>query len=113
MWYRAGMKKSPQTKAAADSCPLSRVTAVLGDHCSLLIIRDLLTGPKRFKDLSDSLPISTRTLTLKLKKLEECELITRKSFLEKPPRVEYALTREGRGLKNVISAMMHYGEKYL
>ncbi len=107
------MKKAEKTKSTPSSCPLSRVTEVLGDHCSLLIIRDLLTGPKRFKDLSESLPVSTRTLTLKLKKLEASRLIVRKSFSEKPPRVEYSLTADGRGLKPVVSAMMRYGEKYL
>ena len=105
------MKKA--SKTTSDSCPLSRVTEVLGDHCSFLIIRDLLKGPQRFRDLSLSLPISTRTLTLKLKKLEACGLVIRQSFPEKPPRVEYSLTKEGQGLKPVISAMMHYGEKYL
>lgn len=96
------------------ACPLTRVTDILGDHCSLLIIRDLLEGPRRFKDLTVSLPtVSTRTLTIKLKMLEEAGLLIRESFSEKPPRVEYSLTKEGRGLKGVIDAMMRYGEKYL
>lgn len=96
------------------SCPLTRVTDVLGDHSSFLIIRDLLEGPKRFKDLTDSLVgVSTRTLTLKLKHLEEAGLLLRESFAERPPRVEYSLTKEGKGLKEVITAMKRYGEKYL
>ena len=107
------MKKAPKSQKSTSSCPLSKVTEVLGDHCSFLIVRDLLQGPKRFKELSLSLPVSTRTLTLKLKNLEARGLIIRKSFLEKPPRVEYSLTKEGLGLKPVITAMMHYGEKYL
>ncbi|MEI9966415.1 MAG: helix-turn-helix domain-containing protein [Candidatus Moraniibacteriota bacterium] len=106
----------PKTSSPAKhtDCPLTKVTDILGDQYSLRIVRDLLSGPKRFTELQHSLTgISTRTLTLKLQKLECARLIKRKAYSEKPPRVEYTLTSEGKGLSSVVNAMMRYGEKYL
>ena len=104
------MKKITRTKT---TCPISRVTELVGDHSTLLIVRDLLVSPRRFKDLQDSLGISTRTLCNKLKSLEQADMITRQEFSEKPPRVEYSLTPKGRGLASITEAMKQYGEKYL
>lgn len=74
----------------------------------MLIVRDLLEGPKRFCDLERSLVgISTRTLTLKLKKLEEERLV------RKLKDGSYAATPRGKGLRVVEGAMRQYGEKYL
>jgi len=97
-----------------DTCPISKAAQLLGDVWSLLIVRDLLTGPKRNKQLQDSLVgISTRTLTLKLKKLEAYHIIERRSYPETPPRVEYALTEKGLALHDIAEAMRAYGKKYL
>lgn len=99
---------------AEDICPVARVAELLGDPCTLLIIRDLLTGSKRFKDIEASLsPISSRTITNKLKLLEEKRLISRTEFKEKPPRVEYTLTKEGQKLHDLIEEMRKYGKKTL
>ena len=93
---------------------IARVAELLGDPCTLLIIRDLLTGNKRFKDFEVSLsPMSSRTITNKLKLLEEKNIITRTAFKERPPRVEYALTQEGAHLHTLIKDMRTYGEKFL
>lgn len=74
----------------------------------MLIVRDLLDGPKRFCDLERSLEgISTRTLTLKLKKLENERLI------RKTRDGAYTATAKGTGLRTVESAMRRYGERYL
>lgn len=97
-----------------DLCPVARVAALLGDPCTLLIVRDLLTGKKRFKEIESSLaPISSRTITNKLKTLEEMNILTRTEFRERPPRVEYALTKEGKKLSGLIKEMRGYGNKYL
>ena len=97
-----------------DICPVARVAGLVGDPCTLLIVRDLLEGTKRFKDLESSLsPISSRTITNKLKALEEMKFITRTHFKERPPRVEYALTKEGKKLNGLIKEMRTYGQKYL
>lgn len=93
-------------------CPIATMTALIGDHCTVLIVRDLLIGPKRFKELEHSLEISTRTLTIKLQKLEEEGMIIKKRFDEMPPRVEYSLTKKGKDLGMITTAMKKYGEKY-
>lgn len=97
-----------------DFCPVARVAELLGDPCTLLIVRDLLTGQKRFKDFELSLsPMSTRTISNKLKLLEEKHIITRTEFKERPPRVEYELTKEGRALSALMEEMRVYGKKFL
>lgn len=99
---------------STDFCPIARVAELLGDPCTLLIVRDLLTGNKRFKDFELSLsPMSTRTISNKLKILEEKHILIRTEFKEKPPRVEYQLTKEGRSLSTLIEDMRIYGKKYL
>lgn len=104
-------KKLPTT---CTSCPIAKVVALFGDHCSVLIVRDLMEGPRRFTDLVTSLsPISSRTITKKLQQLEAVKIITRTEYRESPPRVEYSLTKEGKKLLPIITAMRKYGEEYL
>ena len=103
-----------ETKESCDECPIAKVTGLIGDHWSPLIVRDLLSGPKRFGDFSISLAgISSRTLTKKLQFLEKNMMIEREEYSEKPPRVEYTLTKKGREFNHVIEAMRTYGEKWL
>ncbi|MDB5225032.1 MAG: transcriptional regulator, HxlR family [Candidatus Adlerbacteria bacterium] len=93
---------------------MARTADLVGDTCSLIIVRDLLESPRRFSELTASLAgVSTRTLTLKLKNLLAQGLIERTEYSEKPPRVEYALTAKGKALKPLVAAMRIYGEKYL
>lgn len=102
-----------QKKDLCPGCPVARVADILGDSCSLLIVRDLMGAPKRFSELETSLKgISTRTLTNKLKQLEQEGLVIRNEY-EKPQRVEYALSKKGAALDDVLDAMRSYGKKYL
>lgn len=95
-------------------CPVARTAELLGDECTILIVRDLLEGTRRFGELEQSLsPISSRTITNKLKTLEDHGLIKRKAFREKPPRVEYSLTKEGKRLHDLIEDMRTFGKKVL
>ena len=80
------------------------MTALIGDHSTVLIVRDLLTGPKRFKDLEESLKISTRTLTIKLQNLEKEGMIIKEDG--------YSLTKKGKDLKAITKAMKKYAERY-
>lgn len=109
------MLRTPsQRKKLCTPCPIARVADLIGDSYTLLVVRDLLAGSKRFGDLAASLEgISTRTLTKKLKALEEYGIIKREEFSEKPPRVLYSLTKKGLGLHSIAEAMRKYGEKYL
>jgi DNA-binding HxlR family transcriptional regulator len=97
------MKVAPEK-----TCPVSKTAALLSDVWTMLIIRDLLSGEKRFCELERSLVgISTRTLALKLKKLEAEKLI------RKTQTGRYTATPQGKGLRVVERAMRRYGEKYL
>ncbi len=97
-----------------DECPIARAAALVGDLWVLLIIRDLMDGAKRFKNLQESLgSISPKTLSQRLKMLEETGLLNREAFAEIPPRVEYSLTEKGLALADVIEAMRRYGEQHL
>jgi len=102
------MLRTPaQRKALCPECPVARVADLVGDTQSILIIRDLLAGSKRFGELAESLKMSTRTLTLKLRGLEKC------GFIRRSPDLAYVLTKKGRALKTIIGSMRRYGEKYL
>jgi DNA-binding HxlR family transcriptional regulator len=77
-------------------------------------VRDLFTGPKRFKDFERSLSgVSTRTLSKKLSLLTEHGIIDRAPLPGKPLRVAYCLTDKGHGLHEITEAMRHYGTTYL
>jgi DNA-binding HxlR family transcriptional regulator len=103
-----------QEKKICGSCPLAKTANLMGDTFTLLIIRDLLSKPKRFGDLEVSLPgVSSRTITKKLQFLESKGLVSRQAFNEKPPRVQYSLTKNGKALHKIIESMRTYGEKYL
>lgn len=108
------LRTEAQRKKHCTECPVARTANLLGDTCSLLIIRDLLEGPKRFKELEKSLEgVSTRTLTLKLQFLEKEGFICHVQSKTKPPHMEYALTTKGKALRSIISSLRSYGEKYL
>ncbi len=95
-------------KTMSTSCPVTKTAELLSDTWTTLIIKALLEGPKRFCDLERELEgISTRTLTLKLKKL------VAEKILRKSPDGCYAATKKGEGLKIVERAMRRYGEQYL
>ncbi len=108
------LRTKKQREEICENCSLAKTADLIGDSCLLLIVRDLLEQPRRFGELETSLSgISTRTLTKKLKILEEQNMIVRKEIRGKPPGVEYSLTEKGRGLHGVAKAMTAYGEKYL
>jgi DNA-binding HxlR family transcriptional regulator len=81
---------------------------------TLLIIRDLAEGSSRFCELERSLEgISPRTLSLRLRALEEEGIVERHTFPEVPPRVEYALTEKGEALVPLVEDMRRYGARWL
>ena len=94
-------------------CPVETTLALMGDKWKILIIRDLLSGTKRFGELRKSLTgVSQKVLTQHLRIMEESGLINRKVFAEVPPRVEYSLTEVGRSLKMILDVMWQWGEAY-
>jgi DNA-binding HxlR family transcriptional regulator len=100
--------------ASNDSCPVCRTAEIVCGKWTLLVIRDLVDGRSRFCELERSLQgISPRTLSLRLRALEEEGIVERHTYPEVPPRVEYALTEKGRALVPLIEDMRTYGREWL
>jgi DNA-binding HxlR family transcriptional regulator len=100
--------------ASNDTCPVCRTAEIVCGKWTLLVIRDLAEGRSRFCELERSLQgISPRTLSLRLRALEEEGIVERQTFPEVPPRVEYALTEKGRALVPLIEDMRAYGLAWL
>jgi len=99
--------------AVDQSCPFCRTADVVCAKWTLLLVRELADGQSRFCELERALPgISPRTLSLRLRALEEQGIVERQTFAEVPPRVEYALTEKGFALVPVIDAMRAWGEEW-
>jgi DNA-binding HxlR family transcriptional regulator len=95
-------------------CPVARFLTVLDGPWATLIVRDLLTGPKRFTELRAGLPgISPKTLSSRLQRFVRTGLVTRTAFPEIPPRVVYGLTPAGARLEVVLDTMAAWAEQDL
>src|SRR2546422_4539605 len=96
------------------TCPVCLTADIVCAKWTLLLVRDLSEGHSRFCELERSLSgISPRTLSLRLRALEEEGIVERISYPEVPPRVEYALTAKGRDLLPIIEDMRRYGTRWL
>ncbi|MEM6431901.1 MAG: helix-turn-helix domain-containing protein [Deinococcota bacterium] len=94
-------------------CTVERAAGVISGKWTTLILRDLLSGTKRFGELRHSLAgISPKTLTDRLRELEDQGVVVRTIYPEVPPRVEYSLTDKGQALGAVIQAMAQWGERW-
>lgn len=97
-----------------DTCPVCKTAEIVCGKWTLLLIRDLSEGRSRFCELERSLQgISPRTLSLRLRALEEEGIVERDTYAEVPPRVEYVLTAKGRALLPIIDDMREYGDRWL
>src|ERR671913_2419256 len=97
-----------------DSCPVCRTADIVCGKWTLLLVRELAEGCSRFGELERALTgISPRTLSLRLRALEEEGIVRRTTYAEVPPRVEYALTEKGEALLPIIESMRDYGEMWL
>ena len=94
-------------------CPVEVTLMLISDRWKILILRDLLSGTKRFGELKKSIgSISQKVLTSNLRSMEEDGLLTRKVYAEVPPRVEYTLTELGESLRPILFAMQEWGLAY-
>ena len=95
------------------ACPVEITLTLISSKWKVLIVRDLLTGTKRFGELRRCVGnVSQKVLTAQLREMEEDGLIERTVYPEVPPRVEYTLTALGRSLELVLSALKSWGEAY-
>ena len=96
------------------TCPVCATADIICGKWTILVIRDLADGRSRFCELERSLAgISPRTLSLRLRALEEQGIVERHTFPEVPPRVEYSLTPKGEALIPLIDDMRRYGREWL
>lgn len=102
-----------QTAKELSACPVETTLMLIGDKWKVLILRDLMTGTKRFGKLKKSIgSVSQKVLTAQLRDMEANGLVHRQVYAEVPPRVEYSLTELGRSLKPILDAMWTWGEGY-
>jgi DNA-binding HxlR family transcriptional regulator len=96
------------------ACPVAKTLELVGDRWTLLIVRDLLRGVRRFQDFQKSLPgIAPTILSDRLKLMEEHALVTRHFYSDHPPRAEYALTDKGKELGVVVGALASWGSRHV
>lgn len=92
-------------------CGVDRTLQVLDGKWATLVVRELLSGPRRFTEMRAALGApSAKTLTDRLRSLEHQGILTRTVYAEVPPRVVYELTAQGRSLSDVLAAMLAWGE---
>ena len=102
-----------KTKPELPACPVETTLTLIGDKWKVLILRDLMSGTKRFGELKKSIgSVSQKVLTAQLRAMEQSGLVHRDVYAEVPPRVEYSLTELGRSLKPILDSMWAWGEEY-
>lgn len=100
-------------KKELPACPVEITMGLIGEKWKVLIVRDLLTGTKRFGELKKSITgITQKVLTTNLRQMESSGLVKRKVYPEVPPRVEYSLTETGLSLKPILDSMVEWGNEY-
>jgi DNA-binding HxlR family transcriptional regulator len=99
-------------KFKRSSCPITNVLDLLGDKWTLLVIRDLVLGKRRFQEFMDSPEaIASNILADRLSKLEAAGLLTRRAFQHNPVRYEYFLSERGKALEPILEAIVVWGKK--
>jgi DNA-binding HxlR family transcriptional regulator len=107
--YNAGMPK-----IYGQRCPVAKTLELVGDRWTLLLVRDLLDGTRRFQDFqARQRGIAPNILSDRLKLMEEHGLVTRRFYSDHPPRAEYTLTGKGRELGVVIGALAAWGSRHV
>ena len=102
------------TKEELPFCPVATTVDLIGNKWKLLIMRELLTGTKRFNEIHRLVGgISQKVLTENVRKMESDGIVKREVFPEVPPRVEYSLTDIGDSLRPVINSMSDWGTDYI
>jgi DNA-binding HxlR family transcriptional regulator len=105
--------KRSEAQEPAPVCPIARAAELFGDHWTLLILRDLEGGCRRFRALESSTGMSPGVLSGRLRTLEHAGIVSRRQYSEIPPRVEYSLTEKGEAALPIINQLRTFGETWL
>ena len=103
----------PKKPLAEAPCPIARTAARVADSWSVLILREAFYGVTRFDEFQQNLAIAPNMLTRRLNSLVEDGMLERRQYCDRPPRSEYMLTERGRDFRQVLLAMMAWGNKHL
>jgi DNA-binding HxlR family transcriptional regulator len=95
------------------ACAIAAALDVVGEKWSLLVVRELFLGCRRFSDIAANTGAPRDILTVRLRRLEEVGVLTRRAYSEHPPRYEYVLTDAGRDLRPVIMALKYWGDTHV
>src|SRR5438874_11066090 len=95
------------------NCSIARALEVVGERWTLLIVRDVFLGVRRFDALQENLGVARNVLTDRLNRLVEEGILERVRYSERPERYEYRLTRRGRELNIALTGLRQWGDKYL
>jgi DNA-binding HxlR family transcriptional regulator len=95
------------------NCSIARALEIVGERWTLLIVRDVFLGLRRFDELQQNLGIARNVLADRLNRLVEAGVLERVPYSERPERFEYRLTRKGRDLNIALSGLRQWGDKYL
>ena len=101
-----------RTRFDDEACPIARVTDLLGDWWTPLVLRELLYGRTRFDQIQEQLGISRPILAQRLRRLEAENLVRREQYQQSPPRYEYRLTAKGEASWEVVAALWRYGSDW-
>lgn len=93
-------------------CSIADALEIVGERYSLLIIRELQYGVRRFSEIRHNTGAPRETLASRLRKLEEAGIIARKQYSDRPPRHEYYLTEAGEALRPILRQLRLWGEEY-
>jgi DNA-binding HxlR family transcriptional regulator len=108
------MQRTMNPVHESTSCAVAACAEIIGAKWTALLVHDLSEGPRRFSQLEHSCAgISPRTLSERLRALEDEGIVERRSYAESPPRVEYELTDKGEALLPIIDAMRGFGHDWL
>lgn len=103
----------PRNRTDDWPCPIARTADLVGDAWTVLIMRDLFTGIRRFGDLQRSLDAPRSVLSARLQKLVDDGMLRKVPYQERPVRYEYRLTDKGRSFWDVLAAMFRWGDDWL
>jgi DNA-binding HxlR family transcriptional regulator len=93
-------------------CSVAKALEVIGERWSLLIVRDVMHGHRRFGEMQESLGIARNVLSARLERLIEEDILERRAYSESPPRYEYFLTQKGLDLWPALIALLNWGDRY-
>ena len=106
-------KSEPSNLGRPRVCSIADALEVVGERWSLLVLREINFGVRRFTDIQVNTGAPRETLALRLRKLEEAGVIERRQYSDHPPRDEYLLTPAGRELTPVLTALREWGERHV